>query len=46
MTLALKLLIRVVRRRVESGEEANAVLADYPKLTEGERKAVQMLIRG
>lgn len=40
MTLKLKLLVRVVRRRVESGEELAAVLADYPRLTEAEREEV------
>ena len=37
MTLALRLLLRVVRLRVERGEEPDTVLADYPKLTEEER---------
>lgn len=41
MTLRLKLLIRVVKRRVEGGEELEAVLRDYPKLTEAEKKAVR-----
>ncbi len=41
MTLRLKLLVRVVRRRVESGEELEAVLKEYPKLTEAEKKAVR-----
>lgn len=41
MTLRLKLLVRVVRRRVEGGEELTAVLAGYPKLTEAEKKAVR-----
>lgn len=41
MTLALKLLIRVVKRRVTGGEELETVLADYPKLTETEKKTVR-----
>lgn len=41
MTLKLRLLVRVVRRRVEGGEELTAVLADYPRLTETEKKALQ-----
>lgn len=41
MTLRLKLLVRVVRRRVEGGEELEAVLKEYPKLTEAEKKAVR-----
>ena len=40
MTMALSLLCRVVRRRVEGGEELEAVLLDYPKLTDEERETV------
>ena len=46
MTLKLKLLVRVVRRRVEGGEELTAVLADYPKLTEAEKKTVRGALKG
>lgn len=41
MTMALKLLCRVIRRRVEQGESLEAVLKDYPKLTEEERAMVE-----
>lgn len=41
MTMALKLLCRVVRRRLERGEALEAVLRDYPRLTETEREAVR-----
>lgn len=41
MTKALSLLCRVVRRRVEKGEELEAVLREYPRLTEEEREAVR-----
>lgn len=41
MTMALKLLVRVVRRRVNAGEDLETVLADYPKLTEEEKAAVR-----
>lgn len=37
MTLALTLLCRVIRRRVARGEDLEAVLAEYPKLTDAER---------
>ena len=37
MSTAVALLCRVVRRRVERGEELNAVLADYPRLTEKQK---------
>ena len=47
MTLKLKLLCRVVRRRVERGEELTAVLADYPRLTEKQRaEIVETLSKG
>ena len=45
MTLALKLLVRVVRRRLNAGEALEAVLADYPKLTEDEKALVRQAIR-
>ena len=38
MTLALKLLCRVVRRRVNAGEALESVLADYPRLTAAEKE--------
>ena len=41
MTLALTLLCRVIRRRMTQGEELEAILADYPRLTEAEREAVR-----
>lgn len=44
MSLALKLLCRVVRRRVENGEDLETVLADYPKLTEAERETMRQAI--
>ena len=40
MTMALKLLCRVVRNRVAHGEDLEAVLDTYAKLTEDERKLV------
>ena len=46
MTMALKLLIRVVRRRVNAGEELETVLADYPKLTEEEKDTVREALAG
>ncbi len=41
MTMALSLLCRVVRRRLARGETLEAVLADYPRLTDAERQAVR-----
>lgn len=45
MTMALSLLCRVVRRRVEQGESLETVLRDYPKLTEEERATVENALR-
>ena len=46
MTLALTVLLRVVRRRVSKGESLEAVLADYPRLTEEERAQVESALAG
>lgn len=46
MTLALKLLVRVVKRRVAAGEELESVLEDYPKLTEAEKTLVRKELMG
>ena len=47
MTLKLKLLCRVVRRRVERGEDLSEVLKDYPRLTEKQRaEIVETLSKG
>ena len=40
MTLSFRLLLRVVQRRMESGEELDAVLRDYPRMTEEERESI------
>lgn len=41
MTLAWKILCRVVRRRVEGGEALETVLKEYPRLTEEEKEQVR-----
>lgn len=41
MSSALKILIRVVKRRVTSGEKLQEVLKDYPKLTTEEVAIVE-----
>ena len=47
MSTAVALVCRVVRRRVEQGEELTAVLADYPRLTEKQRaEIVETLSKG
>ena len=47
MMLKLKLLYRVVRRRVERGEDLSEVLKDYPRLTAEQRaEIVEALTNG
>ena len=46
MTLKLKLLCRVVRRRVERGEDLSEVLKDYPRLTENQRDEIVEALNG
>ena len=46
MTLALKLLCRVVKRRVNVGETLDTVLKDYPKLTDAEKETVRNAVQG
>ena len=40
MSTAVALLCRVVRRRVERGEDLAEVLKDYPRLTEKQRAEI------
>lgn len=47
MSTAVALLCRVVRRRVERGEDLAAVLEDYPRLTAEQRaEIVKALSKG
>ena len=46
MTRALTVLLRVVRRRVSKGESLEAVLADYPRLTQEERAQIESAVAG
>lgn len=46
MTLALTLLLRVVRRRVSKGETLDTILADYPRLTQEERDQIESAVAG
>ena len=43
MTLALKLLCRVVQRRLAAGEALEVILANYPKLTAEEKAQVESM---
>ena len=44
MSLALKLLCRVVRRRLENGEALDDILSDDPRLTEEEAAQVKAAV--
>ena len=46
MTLKLKLLCRVVRRRVERGEDLSEVLKDYPRLPAEQRAEIVRALSG
>ncbi len=47
MSTAVALLCRVVRRRVERGENLAEILKDYPRLTEEQRaEIVKALSKG
>lgn len=47
MSTAVTLLCRVVRRRVERGEDLSEALEDYPRLTEEQRaEIIQALSKG
>lgn len=46
LKLKLKLLCRVVRRRVERGEELTEVLKDYPRLTEKQKAEIVRALSG
>lgn len=40
MSTAMALLCRVVRRRVERGEDLSEVLKDYPRMTDKQRAEI------
>ena len=46
MSTAVALLCRVVRRRVERGEDLSEVLKDYPRLTEEQRAEIVKALNG
>lgn len=46
MSTAVALLCRVVRRRVERGEDLSEVLKDYPRLTEKQRAEIVEALNG
>lgn len=46
MSTAMALLCRVVRRRVERGEDLSEVLKDYPRLTDKQRAEIVKALNG
>lgn len=46
MSTAVALLCRVVRRRVERGEDLAEVLKDYPRLTAEQRAEIVKALSG
>ena len=45
MTVFLKILLRVVRRRLADGEKLESIFADYPRLTQQEQAAIRAEIK-
>ena len=41
---AKKLMVRVVKKRMEAGENFDEIIADYPKLTEDEIAELREII--
>lgn len=41
MNLKLKIMLKAVKIRMEKGEELEAILQSYPKLTEEEKEALR-----
>ena len=41
---ALRLFIRVIKRRISSGEELEAILDSYPNLSEEEKESIREAI--
>lgn len=41
MSLKMKIMLRAVKIRMEQGEELEAILASYPKLTEAEKQQLR-----
>ena len=43
---AIRIIIRVAKRRYEAGEDIDAILADYPKLTDAEKERIKQEVIG
>ena len=44
MTLALKITLRVIQRRINAGEQLDMVMLDYPKMSEEEQAYIKQEI--
>lgn len=42
----LRIIIRVVKRKYEAGEDIDIILNEYPKLTDEERGRIKMEVIG
>lgn len=42
----LRIIIRVVKRKYEAGEDIDTILNEYPKLTDEERSRIKMEVIG
>lgn len=45
MNALLKIVCRVIARRVADGEDLEAALEDYPKLTDSEKQEIKENVR-
>ena len=45
MSLKLKIMLKAVKIRMEKGEELEAILQSYPKLTEEEKNQLRTAIQ-
>lgn len=43
---AIRIIIRVVKRRYDAGEDIDTILADYPKLTDAEKERIKQEVTG
>lgn len=46
MTAKLKIMLRVVRRRLEAGETLDEIFEGYPKLSEAEKAELREAVEG
>ena len=45
MPIKIKIMLRAVRIRTEAGEDLEAVLASYPRLTEPEKQQIREAVK-